>query len=125
MVRDINMKKELKYVLVLTMIFLGSFSLSAYASNIITVDEMMFDELLKQAKEHDENSVLYKHHIRYIEEQTAPYADNAKDRSDPPAEGKGKIRRNKIYRFINGPHQTSPRGGLGFSPSGESEGGYN
>ena len=44
MVRDINMKKELKFILVLTMIFLGSFSLSAYASNIITVDEMMFDE---------------------------------------------------------------------------------
>ena len=60
--------------------------------------EMMYEELLKQAKEHDENSVLYKHHIRYIEEQTAPYADNAKDRSDPPAEGKGKIRRNKVYR---------------------------
>ncbi len=60
--------------------------------------EMMFEELLKQAREHDENSVLYKHHIRYIEEQTAPYADNAKDRNDPPAEGKGKIRRNKIYR---------------------------
>lgn len=60
--------------------------------------EMMFEELLREAKERDDNSLLFKHHIRYIEEQTAPYADNGKDRSDPPAEGKGKIRRNKVYR---------------------------
>ena len=72
--------------------------LSVFNETINPMFELMFEELLRQAEARDDNSFLFRHHIKYIEEQTAPYADNGKDRSDPPAEGKGKLRRSKVYR---------------------------
>lgn len=39
-----NIKKELKFVFALTLIIFSAFSITSYAGNIITVDEMIFDE---------------------------------------------------------------------------------
>ena len=72
--------------------------LKVFTDFINPMFEMMFEELLKQAKAKDENSILYRHHVKYIEEQTTIYADNENTRIDAPGEGRGKIRRAKLYR---------------------------
>ncbi len=72
--------------------------LKVFTDTINPMFEMMFEELLKQAKEKDANSVLYRHHVKYIEEQTEKYADIKKSRADAPDEGRGKIRRSVVYR---------------------------
>ena len=69
-----------------------------FEESIHPMFEMMFEELLKEAKEGNENSVLYKQHVSYIEEQTAPYADRDLTRSDPYGDSKGKVRRKIRYR---------------------------
>lgn len=44
-----------------------------YREQIYPMFDRMYEELLKQAKAGDENSVFYKHHVNYIVEQTKPY----------------------------------------------------
>ena len=75
--------------------------LSGFDKQLAPMFEMMFQELLKEAKERSDSSVLYRHHIRYIENHTAPYVDNEHalgEPADPAATGKAKIRRRVVYR---------------------------
>lgn len=46
---------------------------TVYEESIYPMIEKMYEYLLKEAKDLSENSMLYKHHISYIEELTKPY----------------------------------------------------
>ena len=71
--------------------------LEVFDENINPMFEQMFERLLKEAKEGNEDSMLYTHHVCYIEEQTKYYADNtAVRKEDVP--GNGRVRRKKLYR---------------------------
>ena len=71
--------------------------LEVFDKDLDPMFEKMFERLLKEAKERSDESTLYRHHIRYIEEQTRYYADNTAVRGED-VPGNGKIRRKKIYR---------------------------
>ncbi|MBR6094306.1 MAG: HD domain-containing protein [Lachnospiraceae bacterium] len=71
--------------------------LKVFGEKLSPMFEMMFEELLKEARQRSDDSLLYRHHIRYIENHTAPYADNGHAAAEP-LEGRSKIRRRVIYR---------------------------
>ena len=55
----------------------------AYDSHIYPMMEVIYEELLKQAKAHDENSLLYKHHIEYIKKHTRFYKGVDYEQNEP------------------------------------------
>ena len=44
-----------------------------YKEKIYPMFDELYEELLREAKSGDENTVFYKHHLKYIEKMTAPY----------------------------------------------------
>lgn len=44
-----------------------------YQEKIYPMFDELYGELLREAKSGDENTVFYKHHLKYIEKMTAPY----------------------------------------------------
>jgi len=54
-------------------IYLNDDMEKVYKEKIYPMFDAIYDELLKQAKSGDENTVFYRHHLNYIEKLTAPY----------------------------------------------------
>lgn len=54
-----------------------------YKEKIYPMFDALYDELLKEARSGDENTVFYKHHLKYIENITKPYRriNNYRDES--------------------------------------------
>ncbi len=54
-----------------------------YKNQIEPMMEAIYYKLLKDAKNHDEDSILYRHHINYIKEATKYYPDNHYENTEP------------------------------------------
>lgn len=68
------------------MIYRNEEMVKVYDETVGPMFEKLYEELLKQAKSRDENSVLYRHHISYIEENTKYYNRGEAYRELPPDE---------------------------------------
>lgn len=56
---------------------------SVYKDVINPMMEEMYDRLLVDAKEHNKNSILYKHHIDYVQKYIGYYSDDKYEENDP------------------------------------------
>ena len=64
-------------------IYLSDEMEKVYKEQIYPMFDALYDELLKEAKSGREDTIFYKHHLRYIENITAPYRriNNYRDES--------------------------------------------
>lgn len=56
---------------------------NVYSENIHPMMEQIYEELLKEAKAHDRNSILYKHHIAYVNDIRQFYTGDDYGENDP------------------------------------------
>ncbi len=56
---------------------------TVYEKQIEPMMEAIYYKLLKDAKNHDKDSVLYRHHISYIKEAAKYYPDNHYEDTEP------------------------------------------